>query len=132
MKRLLKQAVNNKIDRNTFKQTVLNNGYIQLDSDGKYFYIVTEINDQNFNDISPKLKEQLENEGKYGSYIGFVDSKNTPLYSVQMLPIYGNSQSYVTKWFTDTAEEAIDNDLRSRQMALLKRANEYIINNSEN
>lgn len=128
MRRLREASENNTMDKQSFKQHVLNNDYIILDKDGACSFVVTQINDENFNDISPKLRQQLENEGKYNLWIGFVTFGTQRLYSIQMLPIYGNSQSYVTSWFTNTAEEAIYQCLNDRQMKLLKRANTYIEN----
>lgn len=113
------------MNKQSFKQQVLNKGYINLDKDGECIFVVTQINDDNFKDISPKLKQQLEDEGKYNSWIGFITFNTQLPYSVRMLPIYGNSQSYVTKWFTESAEEAINQCLSDRQMRLLKRANNY-------
>jgi hypothetical protein len=79
----------NKMDRQSFKQQVLNNGYITIDSDGALNYVVTKINDNNFRDINPTLKKQLEDEGKYNSWIGFITHEKQPPYTVQALPIYG-------------------------------------------
>jgi len=124
----IKIKANNQLDRQSFKQQVLNNGYITIDSDGALNYVVTKINDNNFRDINPTLKKQLEDEGKYNSWIGFITSEQAP-YSIQCLPIYGSATRYITKWFTNTAEQAIDQDLRDKQMGLLQRANKYIENN---
>lgn len=124
MSKLAKKA--DKLDKRSIKQHVLNDGYITIDEDGACIFAVVQINDENFSDISPMLKQQLEDEGKSNSWIGFVTSRKQMPYSVQMLPIYGNPKKYVTKWFTDTAEEAIDQCLSDRQMVLLKRASSYI------
>lgn len=125
MKRLINSA-GNKLDRQSLKQHVINNECITIDKDGACNFVVTQINDENFKDISPMLKQQLEDEGKYNSYIGFITFEKQAPYSTQMLPIYGNSQSYVMQWFTNTAEQAIDQCLNDRQMKVLKRANDYI------
>jgi len=43
------------------------------------------------------------------------------------LPLYGyTNKLFVTKWFVNSSEEAIDNDLKDRGMGLLKRYNEYL------
>lgn len=128
MNRLKKLAGNN-LNRQTFKQITLDNGFIPIDENGELNFVVTQINIENFNDISPNLQEQLENENKYNSWIGFISYEKQSPYSVQMLPIYGNSQEYITRWFTNTAEEAIDQCLNDRSMKLLKRANTYRENN---
>lgn len=119
-----------KLNRNSLKKQVLDNGFIIIDKDGEYKFVVAQINNEIFNDMSSKLITQLKDEGKYNSWIGFIEYKNQVSYSTQMLPIYGNSKNYVTKWFTNTPEEAIDQCLRDRQMGLLKRANDYKENNN--
>lgn len=115
-----------KLDKKSIRQHVLSNGYITIDKDGGCQFIVIQINDENFNDMNPQLKQQLIDEGKYNSWIGFMTSKKEFPHSIQMLPIYGNSQRYVTKWFTKTALESIDQSLSDRQIRLLKRANDYL------
>lgn len=117
-----------KLNKRSLMEHVLHNGCIAIDSDGRCNFVVTQINDENFSDISPTFKQQLEDEGKYNSWIGFITLGGPP-YSVQWLPIYGDSQRYVTKWFNSKAETAIEQNLNDNQMRLLKRANDYILNN---
>lgn len=117
------------IDKKMFETTVLNNGHITIDKDGGCDFVVIQINDKNFNDISPAFKQQLIDEGKYNSWIGFFTTQKQSPYSVQWLPIYGDSKRYVTKWFTKTAIESIKQCLRNKQTCLLERANDYIENN---
>jgi hypothetical protein len=45
---------------------------------------------------------------------------------MDLLPIYGSSSRYVTKWFASTFEAAIKNSLRDKQLSLLKRARNYL------
>ena len=76
------------------------------------------------------LKQNLIEDGLYDrSYIGmYVGKDEKPPYSTYMLPIYGNAERYVTKWFRRTKEEAIK-DLMSRaggQTSLLDVANNYL------
>lgn len=115
-----------KLNKKSIKEYLLNNKYINLDNDGQCNFIVTQVNEENFCDINPKLKQQLEDEGKYNSWIGFITYGNQHPYSIQALPIYGSSQQYITKWFTNEIETTIDQCLNDRQMKLLKRANDYI------
>lgn len=119
---------NKKLSRAEFIDTVLSKGYIALDNKQyTLYYVVTEVNDTNFDDMSTKLRDQLETEGLYdNSYIGFLSYSSNPPYTVQMLPIYGNPNKYVTRWFTDSAKQAIEQDLKDRQIGLLSRANKYI------
>lgn len=115
-----------KLTRGSFIKQVLNEGSINIDNDGKYIFVVTRINNENFKDVTPKLQQQLEDEGKYNSWIGFITYNEEGPYSTNMLPIFGDPNKYVTKWFTNTPEESIDQNLRDRQIGLLKRANEYL------
>lgn len=117
MKRL--KVASSKIDKQSLIEKVLDNGYIEIDN-GQSRFVVTQINDQNFFNISEKFKTQLEAEGKYDSWIGFIASNPAP-YDTQVLPIFGSATSYVTKWFTNTAEESIEMSLKDKQLNLLNR-----------
>ncbi len=116
----------NKLTRNKFKQIVLDKGSITIDKDGRYKFVLAKLND---NDIAmtSKFKEQLENEGLYdNSWVGFItNSRENAPYRMDWLPIFGSSDKYITKWLTHSPESAIDAMLSDRQIALLKRANEY-------
>jgi hypothetical protein len=125
----LKTIVDNKLDKKSFIQQVLKDGYINIDEDDRLKFVVTQINDENFSDINPEFKQQLEDEGKYNSWISFITFSNELApYKIRTLPIYGNSKCYVTRWFRKTTEEAINDCLNDKQMCLLKRANNYIDN----
>jgi hypothetical protein len=110
------------MDKKSFKQVVLSNNCIPIDN-GELTFVIARINDENFRDISPRFKEQLKNENKYNSWIGFITHEKQLPYTVQMLPIYGRSDKYVTKWFTKTPEETIDQCLKDKGVCLLNRAN---------
>lgn len=110
-----------KTDAQLFKEKVLRDGHIAIDG-GEIYYVVARINTDNFNDMGDKLIAQLKCEGKYDYYIGFLSRNAEPPYTVQMLPIYGNAERYVTKWFATTPENAISSDLRDRQLCIVKRA----------
>lgn len=113
-----------KLTSKTLKEIVMNNGYIQIDED--LVYLVIQINDDNFENINEKLKKQLLEENKYNTWIGFIKNELKDKYDIQSLPIYGDPNKYVTKWFASTPEKAIDRDLRDRGMRLLKRANDFM------
>jgi hypothetical protein len=113
------------MNRKSFKDFVLKNHCITIDKDGEYTFVVTQINDKNFRDIDPLFQQQLKDEGKYNLWIGFITSEQAP-YSIQCLPIYGSATRYITKWFTNTAEQAIDQCLKDREIKLLQRANNYL------
>lgn len=111
---------NQKIDQRTFIQKVLQDGFIPLDK-GSNRFVVAQINDKNFTDINDKLRTQLEEEGKWNYWIGFIWWKDSDRYSIRALPIYGSSNRYVTKWFTKTPEDAIRQSLSDKDMKLLQR-----------
>lgn len=96
-------------------------GYIAIDK-GELFYNVTLVNDSNFPNMTKKLKAQLLEENLYGtSYIGHIDRSNKPPFSMETLPIFGNSNKYVTKWFKSSEIEAVNVDLKDKYLGLLKR-----------
>lgn len=128
LKKLATLTKESKLSKKKFIETVLQNGYITIDQ-GQYFFVVTQINKENFPDMDEKLEEQLNNEGKYNGWIGFIDNNSQAPFSVQALPIYGSYQSFITEYVKYTAEGAAEYDLSDRQMQLLKRANEYLENN---
>ena len=112
-------------NKQQFKEAAINKGNVQLDSDGKCFYIVCQINTNNFPNATKMLIDQLNDEGKYNDWIGFVNYTPAPPFSTDMLPIFGNPNQYVTKHFKKSAESVIDTDLKSK-MNLLGRANQYL------
>ena len=117
-----------KLTKKSFKQVVLENGSIPIGTDGSLYFIITQVNTENFPDMTEKLIKQLKDENKYNSWIGIIDCLNQGPYNMSSLPIYGDPNKYVTHHFTYSAEEAIDLALGDRQMKLLKRANEHISN----
>ena len=92
-------------------------------------YVLVPANDEylKMNDL---LKQNLKEDGLYdNSYIGmYIDENEKPPYSTYMLPIYGNKDRYVTKWFRRTKEEAIKDSISKAggQISLLDIANEYL------
>ena len=112
------------VTRKQFKDVVLKDGHVKIDDN--LYYIVARVNEDNFKSFPQKLKEQLVEENKYGNWVGvFGNSVNEKLEAMQ-LPIYGDPNRFVTKWFVSSPEKAIDNDLKDRGMGLLKRYNEYL------
>lgn len=103
------------------KNEIIENGFIELD--GGVYYIVCRINDKNFGDIGPKLRKQLTAEGIMDNgYIGFIDYKKDGKHSIGMLPIYGSSERYCTRWFETSIAAVVDVSLKDRQLGLSKRA----------
>lgn len=96
---------------------------ISLDG-GDSIFTVQKVNDDNLK-LTPKLKQQLQDEGLYdNSYIGFiVGSGASAPFDQDYLPIYGSSKAYVTKWFTNTVKDAVNQNLKDKNMQLIQRAN---------
>lgn len=109
------------MNRKQLTQKVIDDGHIWIDN-GETVYVLTQVNEENFEDISPELKEQLKRENKWNTWITICASQLKNKYSVKLLPIYGQSDKYTTKWFTSSKEESIMKDLKDRNMQLLKRA----------
>ena len=103
-------------------------GFIAIDdADDPLYYTIILVNDTNIKDMTNKFKSQLIEEGLYNnSYIGIITNKLSSSYSMDLLPIYGSSSRYVTKWFASTFEAAIKNSLRDKLLSLLKRARNYL------
>lgn len=88
---------------------------------GNFYYSVQKLNDVNF-EMTDKFKNQLIYEGLYdNSYIGIITPDPKGPFSMEWLPIFGNSNSYVTKHFKLTPDKAINADLRDKGMELLDR-----------
>ena len=77
------------------------------------FYRIFQANESTIE--SSALLEQLKDEGKYNYWIATYDfkSKNPEfLVSNEVLPIYGNSEKYITKWFYKDYDIALRTALR--------------------
>lgn len=112
----------NKITRGKLIEMVLG-GPVLISRDGNIdlFVSVHKVNSENF-DLSPMLTEQLKKEGKYNTtYIAIVSDKKVGPYGMNVLPIYGNSDKYITKHFVSTPKEATADTIRD--MKLVKQIN---------
>ena len=126
MKRLISKA---KYTKNNFIETLKNEGFVMLDEDGRYKYLCLKVNTDNFN-LTEDFVEQLKKQNKYNYYIGFIcDSSYSKPFDQSLLPIYGSSDEWITKWFKYSVDDAVMPDLNDRSLKLLKRANEYLLNN---
>ena len=95
--------------------------FIRQDWGRDLFFSVHKVNSENF-DLSPMLTEQLKNEGKYDTtYIAIVNENQVGPHGMDILPIYGNSDKYVTKHFVSTPKEAAADAIRD--MKLVKQVN---------
>ena len=112
----------NKITRGKLIEMVLEGPvFIRQDYNRDLFFSVHKVNSENF-DLSPILTEQLKKEGKYDTtYIAIVNDKQFGPHGMDILPIYGNSDKYVTKHFVSTPKEAAADTIRD--MKLVKQIN---------
>ena len=88
---------------------------------GESFFFIVPIDEEHIK-MTPKFKKQLEDEGLYGNvyYGGMCDNPKLPI-NMEWLPIYGDSNKYVTKWFRYSYDSAFDDRLRERSFGLSKR-----------
>ena len=95
------------------------NFIIPLDADGTIKYKVVAVDKDHIIDMSEKLEQQLKQEGKYGWYTtccsSHIDTRE------QDLPIFGDSNKFVTKWLVRDYGDAVQSDLRDRSMGLYNR-----------
>lgn len=101
----------------TGAEWILNNKYIYENGEIKLGLIQLK----DIPDATDKFKQQIISEGKENYYIISMAFGGT--FSMQMLPIYGDPNKYVTKWFCSTPQGAIDSakrDTRSVPAKLLK------------
>ena len=94
------------------KNRLLNDGFIKL-TDGRGYYVLARLNKENFPEMPATLEKQLKDEDKYGTYVTFFSILEKPPYRLEMLPIYGDPERYVTKWLYRDPEEAVKQAARS-------------------
>ena len=76
-------------------------------------FVLVKLEPKNFSDSSKykKFFEQLKNENKLGWYATqFVRKDDSP--KVENLPIFGNSNSYITKWFSSDPVSLLKKDIK--------------------
>lgn len=99
-------------------------GPIQIDEN--IFYVVVKMNEEQVN-MNETFKKQLIEEGKYdNSYVGFMTNETEAPYHMNNLPIFGDQNKYVTKFFVKTQDDAINHDLRQRSLGILNRHFEFM------
>jgi len=84
------------------------------------YYVVVKVDKENVK-MSEKFLKQLENENKYGMYVGIVTTKQSGPFEMDEFPIYGRTDKYELKHLKSTKEEAIKKDLRDKGLGLLSR-----------
>lgn len=68
---------------------------------------VMAITRENVSDMTDQFEADLRAAGKYGAYYFSYVSTPDEKFSMKYLPIYGNADHYVTKWFMHSKEDAI-------------------------
>jgi hypothetical protein len=131
-----KQFLNEAREKKTFDtfMTYLMNqdGRCSADGGDHTFYCL-KLNDDNFDfDGYDKFKEQIEKEGLYDwSWVaGIIPNKNLKdgKVPVSWLPIFGDSNRYVTKWLQNgTPSSAVAEVFRDRRMKVKDRIDYFAI-----
>lgn len=102
-----------KLTRKQFEE-LAKEGPVQIDVN--LFYVVVKLNEEQIN-MTEAFKKQLIDEGKYdNSYVGFMTNETKAPYHMNNLPIFGDRNKYVTKFFVRTQDEAVNHDLRQRSL----------------
>lgn len=103
---------------------IKSDGYIKLD-DG-YYYVCCKLNEENWDFTGyESFLEQIKKEGLYNRvYASAVVKQLNSKYPVDSLPIFGDSNRWVTKWFSSDFDATIKQDFsKSSGMGLTKRVN---------
>ena len=112
------------MNRTEAKNELLNKGSIKIENEySKGYFKLIQANESTLGKNTEKLLEQLKNEGKYNSWIGVynfrTNSENDPV-DIDRLPVYGDPNKFVTKWFFQDKNKAITNSLHSlKEMGII-------------
>lgn len=107
------------------KIELLNKGFIKIKNEySEGYFRLIQANENTLGQNTEKLLDQLKNEGKYNYWIGVynfrTESENSPV-DIDRLPVYGDPNKFVTKWFTKDKNQAVTNSLRSlKEMGTIK------------
>jgi hypothetical protein len=126
---LNESTVNEAKNANTFAEHLKRNGGFAVMDNGWNFYYCKLLNDDNFDFTKvPKLKEQLKSEGKFDKVYATCICRTQPGEKIDAacLPLYGDTQKYVTHWFNRDMIECIKTDLADRDLRLKKRLDYFI------
>lgn len=98
------------------KEKLTNDGFIKLRSG---YYRIVKANEETIE--SKALLQQLKDEGKYNYWISVYDyetkSTNAPMPN-EVLPIFGNPDKYITKWFYKDFDSALNQALKDLKTIL--------------
>ena len=119
------------MNKSQFISILRQKGYVPIDNYKDPLYYFCEPLTPGAFDFTGQWKafeDQLRYDGKWGFFASGVTDKNPVKNKIspRTLPIFGNSNRYVTKWFFRNQEDAIDMDLKDREYGLLRRAQKYI------
>lgn len=97
---------------------------IPMDEDGKLELAIVPLTEEYIVDMNEMFKQQLKQEGKYGWW---ACCSAYPGQGVTMdrLPIYGDKDRYVTKFFYSEMEDAVKKELADRELDRYSRIIEY-------
>ena len=92
---------------------------------GDLLYYCLSLTPKNFPSAPEDFWKQLEREGKDGWFVDFFCKPNIkPKDRFQYLPVYGSSNTYVTKWFYPSIEKCVSATVREGGIGLIRRVNE--------
>lgn len=97
---------------------------ILLGEKGSSKFCVVPVDKEHIPDMPQRLEDQLKAEGKLGYYVGII-MPTTWEPCMDVLPIYGRTDKYETKWLCKYIEDAIDDELQDRGTKLYKRILAY-------
>lgn len=97
---------------------------ILLGENGSSKFCVVPVDKEHIPDMPQRLEDQLKAEGKLGYYVGII-MPVTWEPCMDVLPIYGRTDKYETKWLCKYIEDAIDDELQDRGTKLYKRILAY-------
>lgn len=114
-----------KYTKKSIIEEVIKKGFVLLD-DGDLKLTVVKMNTEEC-EMPEKLEAQLKEEGLYNnSYAAAIIPVDLEKCSIDYLPIYGNSEKYITRHLLRDKESAIEILTNDTYAHITKRANEYL------
>ena len=97
---------------------------IPMDEDGKLELAIVPLTEEYIVDMNDMFKQQLKQEGKYGWWACCSVHSGQGV-TMDRLPIYGDKDRYVTKFFYSDMEDAVKKELADRELDRYSRIIEY-------
>ena len=97
---------------------------IPMDEDGKLELAIVPLTEEYIVDMNDMFKQQLKQEGKYGWWACCSVHPGQGV-TMDRLPIYGDKDRYVTKFFYSDMEDAVKKELADRELDRYSRIIEY-------